>query len=113
GAEGGKGREAAGRPSPPPRRVAALRACKGSTSSRAHSRADFVSRPPTSSCSRPQSCSADSQSILEGFYGCVERNVIAPKSISANSLKAIWSCTLSTGSEDFAGSFVSKDLRTL
>jgi transcription-repair coupling factor (superfamily II helicase) len=37
---------------------------------------------------------------LEGFCGCVVPNVTAPKSISANSLKTIWSSISSTASED-------------
>ena len=39
-------------------------------------------------------------SILEGFCGCDAPNVTAPKSISANSLKAIWSSISSTASAD-------------
>ena len=71
-----------------------------SISSRARSRADSVFRRPIWSFSRPQSCSDDWPSILEGFCGFDVPNVTGPKSISANSLKAIWSCISSTASEN-------------
>ncbi len=69
-------------------------------SSRARSRADFVFRQPIWSFFRLPNCSDDSRSIRGGFCGFGAQSVIALKSISANSLKAIWSSISSTASED-------------